>query len=129
VRQLGASKVIDYTKPDYGSYARSFDIVVDLAGGDGALQSLTVLKPGGMHVGVVPPPEALVQGAPAAGITVLRIQVHPDGAQLAQLAGLIDAGKVTTTVAASYAMADIALAHQQSKTGHTRGKIVLRSSG
>jgi len=32
-------------------------------------------------------------------------------------------------LAASFALADIGLAHNQSKTGHTRGKLVLRSSG
>jgi NADPH:quinone reductase-like Zn-dependent oxidoreductase len=129
VRQLGASQVIDYRNADYSSYAQSFDVVIDMAGGDGALQSLKVLKRGGVHVGVVPPSEPLQQGAAAAGITAVPIQVHPDGGQLAQIAALADAGKVTTTVAASFALADIGLAHNQSKTGHTRGKLVLRSSG
>jgi NADPH:quinone reductase-like Zn-dependent oxidoreductase len=128
VRKLGANAVIDYHTPKYDSYLRSFDVVVDMAGGDGALQSLKVLKRGGIHVGVVPPSEALQQGAAAAGITAVPIQVHPDGSQLAQIAALIDAGKVTATVAASFALVDIGLAHNQSKTGHTRGKIVLRTS-
>jgi NADPH:quinone reductase-like Zn-dependent oxidoreductase len=128
VRGLGASAVIDYHQPKYDAYARSFDIVIDMAGGDGAMQSLKVLKSGGIHVGVVPPSEALQQGAPGAGITAVPIMVHPDGSQLTQIAALIDAGKITTTVAASFALADVGLAHNQSKTGHTRGKIVLRTS-
>jgi NADPH:quinone reductase-like Zn-dependent oxidoreductase len=128
VRGLGASAVIDYHQPKYDAYARSFDLVIDMAGGDGAMQSLKVLKSGGIHVGVVPPSEALQQGAAAAGITAVPVMVHPDGGQLAQIAALIDAGKITTAVAASFALADAGLAHNQSKTGHTRGKIVLRTS-
>jgi len=91
-----------------------------------SLQSLRAMRPGGVMVGGVPPSEELQQQAAAAQVRVLGIQVHPDGRQLREIAALIDAGKVGTTVAAVYAMNQIGLAHEQSKSGHTRGKIVVQ---
>jgi NADPH:quinone reductase-like Zn-dependent oxidoreductase len=127
VRGLGAAAVIDYRSPDadLGSQGR-FDLVLDLVGGDASLQSLRALQPGGLTVGVAPPSEALQQHAAAAQVRVLRIQVHPDGRQLREIATMIDAGKVGTTIAAVYSMNQVGIAHEQSKTGHTRGKIVVQ---
>jgi NADPH:quinone reductase-like Zn-dependent oxidoreductase len=57
------------------------------------------------------------------------MQVVPDGARLREIAALIEAGRVRTTVAAVFPMAQAGQAHEASKTGHTRGKIVLKSIG
>jgi NADPH:quinone reductase-like Zn-dependent oxidoreductase len=127
VRGLGAAEVIDYREASgAGLPSRRFDLVFDLVGGDASLQSLRELKAGGVFVGGVPPSEALQKEAAAAGVKVLGMQVHPDGRQLREIAALIDAGKVGTTIAAVYMMDQIAIAHEQSKTGHTRGKIVVQ---
>jgi len=127
VRGLGAAAVIDYRSPDVDLASQGrFDLVFDLVGGDASLQSLRALRPGGVMVGGVPPGEALQQQAAAAQVRVLGIQVHPDGRQLREIATLIDAGKVGTTIAAVYSMNQVGIAHEQSKTGHTRGKIVVQ---
>jgi len=125
VRGLGAAEVIDYAKegafvPHHGS----FDVVFDLIAGATGLKSLELLRKGGVHVGGLPSP-ALAQQADAAGIRVKSLQVRPDGRQLREIAALIDAGKIRTTVAAVFPLAQAGRAHEQSKTGHTRGKIVL----
>jgi NADPH:quinone reductase-like Zn-dependent oxidoreductase len=101
VRGLGAAAVIDYRSPDVDLASQGrFDVVLDLVGGDVSLQSLRAMRPGGVMVGGVPPSEELQQQAAAAQVRVLGIQVHPDGRQLREIAALIDAGKVGTTVAA-----------------------------
>ena len=105
VRGLGAAAVIDYRSPDVDLASQGrFDLVLDLVGGDASLQSLRRMRPGGVMVGGVPPGEALQQQAAAAQVRVLGIQVHPDGRQLREIAALIDAGKVGTTIAAVYPM-------------------------
>jgi NADPH:quinone reductase-like Zn-dependent oxidoreductase len=129
VRELGAVDVIDYRNPSYSQYAGRFDLILDLIGGETSLQSLVVLKPGGTFVGVAPPGEALQQRASAAQLRVLGMLVHPDGTQLREIAALIDAGSVRTTLAAVYPVQEAGQAHLQSKSGHTRGKIVLSWSG
>jgi NADPH:quinone reductase-like Zn-dependent oxidoreductase len=53
--------------------------------------------------------------------------VRPDGAQLTRIAALIDAGKVTTTLAAVFPLAEASAAQELSKLGHARGKIILRA--
>jgi len=126
VRDLGATDVIDYRNPDYARHAGRFDLVFDLIGGDTSLQSLGVLRHGGVFVGGVPPGPALQEKAAAAGVRVTAFRVRPDGAQLREIAGLIDAGKVRTTLAAVYPIEEAGKAHLQSKAGHTRGKIVLQ---
>jgi NADPH:quinone reductase-like Zn-dependent oxidoreductase len=96
-------------------------------GGETGMRSPQLLKAGGIHVGVAPPSETLVQQLAAAGMRSTGILVQANGAQLAEIAALIDVGKVTTTLAAVFPLAEAGRAHDLSKTGHTRGKIVLRS--
>ncbi|MFD3546679.1 NADP-dependent oxidoreductase [Streptomyces sp. NPDC058655] len=51
--------------------------------------------------------------------------VRPDGADLAELGRLADAGKLTVTVAESFPLAEAAAAFALSQDGHTAGKIVI----
>jgi len=58
VRDLGANEVIDYTKADFAELLSGYDVVLDSLGGDNLAKSLTVLKPGGLAISVVGPPDA-----------------------------------------------------------------------
>jgi NADPH:quinone reductase-like Zn-dependent oxidoreductase len=100
---------------------------MDLAGGDASIRALELLTPAGALVAIAAPSEALKERAAKLGRRVLALQGRPDGAQLAELASLIDAGKVTTTVAAVFPLAEAAAAQELSKLGHTRGKIILNA--
>ena len=51
--------------------------------------------------------------------------VEPDGAALAQIAGLIDAGAIKVQIAGVYPLAQVAHAHRQGEAGHAQGKLVL----
>jgi NADPH:quinone reductase-like Zn-dependent oxidoreductase len=127
VRGLGASAALDYHNDIYAANAGRFDVVLDTMGGDIALKSLDLLKPGGILVGVAPPNEKTVAAATAAGKRTAGLQVRPDGAQLAEISRLVDAGKVKTVIAQVFPLADAGKAHDLIKTGHTRGKIVLKA--
>ncbi|MEU5876238.1 NADP-dependent oxidoreductase [Spirillospora sp. NPDC047279] len=90
--------------------------VADFAGG--ALDTtLAVLAEGGRHVSV-------------ADDTVERhgghwIWVRPDGARLAELGALADRGALTVEVAETYPLERVGEAFDASRTGHTRGKLVI----
>ncbi len=127
VRGLGAKEVIDFRTDSAEPYAGSVDLVFDLVGGEAGTRSLALLKPGGALVAVAAPSQALREQGEKLGRRVLSLQVRPDGAQLARIAALIDAGKVTTTVAAVFPLAEAGAAQELSKLGHTRGKIILRA--
>jgi NADPH:quinone reductase-like Zn-dependent oxidoreductase len=58
VRDLGADVVVDYTKEDFSKVLSGYDLVLDALGGANLEKSLTVLKPGGLAIGVAGPPDA-----------------------------------------------------------------------
>jgi NADPH:quinone reductase-like Zn-dependent oxidoreductase len=128
VRGLGADEVIDYRTERFEERGRDFDVVVDLIGKDTSERSVAVLKPGGTLVQIVPGTPKADELAAEAKVKTARMQVKPNGDQLRQIAELIDGGKVKTTLAHVFPLAEAGKAQEQSKTGHTRGKIVLDAS-
>jgi NADPH2:quinone reductase len=58
---------------------------------------------------------------PGASFTLVK----PNGKQLQQLFALWEAGQLKLEVAQVLPLAQVAEAHEQVETGHTRGKVVL----
>jgi NADPH:quinone reductase-like Zn-dependent oxidoreductase len=124
VRALGADEVIDYRAQNFGDVGRDFDAVIDLIGGETQERSYAVLRPSGVLVNAW---GAIMQDkAEAAGVRGVKVAVEPDSAQLRQIAELIDAGKVRVSLAKIFPLADCAAALNESRTGHVRGKIILK---
>src|SRR5213596_3282247 len=57
VRALGADEVIDFTQQDFADVLSGYDVVLDSLGPASLEKSLTVLKPGGLAISVVGPPD------------------------------------------------------------------------
>lgn len=123
LRSIGAQELIDYNTTRFETAVRDVDLVIDLVAGEVQARSWSVMKPGGMLVCALGPPDAAK--AAAAGMQCKPQSVRPDGAQLREIGGLIDAGKIRVELAASFPLEKVAEAHAQSETGHVRGKIVL----
>ena len=124
LKQLGADEVIDYKAQNFADVVKDVDVVLDSVGGQTTTDSFKVLKKGGILVSIVGQPSQ--RRADEMGVRVAAILVKPNAEQLAQIAKLIDEGKVKPIVGHEFALKDVAKAHEQSETGHTRGKIVLR---
>jgi NADPH:quinone reductase-like Zn-dependent oxidoreductase len=127
VKSLGADGVFDFRDASASAAPQNVDLVMDAIGDAESLPKLfNCLKEGGTVVQVAPggSPEATAI-AEQKKATTLGFQVHPDGGQLAEIASLIDAGKVRTEIAAAFPLAEAGKAHDMSMAGHTRGKIVL----
>ncbi|MDI1460738.1 NADP-dependent oxidoreductase [Catellatospora sp. KI3] len=79
------------------------------------------LRGGGVFVALVAPyaPPAL------RGTRVVVQEVYADGARLAELAGLVDAGRLTLRVADELPLEEVARAHQRLAAGGLRGRLVL----
>ncbi|MGW0659978.1 NADP-dependent oxidoreductase [Streptodolium elevatio] len=90
--------------------------VADFVGGQ-LDTTLAVLAPGGRHASIADNTVEQHGGS--------WIWVRPDGAKLAELAELVERGKLAVEVAATYPLAEVRAAWDASRTGHTRGKIVL----
>jgi len=127
LRELGADEVIDYRSTKFEKAVHDVDVVLDTIGGDTQLRSWQVLRKGGILVatlGISSPEAARDHGVRGEGV-----MVHPDAAQLTQIAALIDAGTVKPSVTTILPLAEAARAHELSQTGHVRGKIVLLVGG
>src|SRR6478752_8294075 len=124
LRELGVDEPIDYTKQKFEDVARDVDLVLDLIGGETQERSWSVLKKGGVLLSLVQPPS--VEKAKALGVRAAFVAGHPSGAQLAEIAKLIDSGELKLTIDRILPLSEVRRAHQLSQTGHTRGKIVLR---
>lgn len=127
VRNLGADEVVDYTRQKFEDVVKDVDVVFDTVGGDTLERSFQILKKGGFLVTTVqPPPE---EKARKFGIQTAMVQVHPSADQLKKVSQLIEQGDLKVNVETVLPLAQIKKAHEFSKNGHTRGKIVLRVDG
>ncbi|MBX3196319.1 MAG: NADP-dependent oxidoreductase [Microbacteriaceae bacterium] len=130
VRELGAAEVIDYTTTRFEDAVGDLDLVIDLLGDIADLtgsRSLRTLRPGGLLVnGPTGSWPTMVQDAAAAGVRATGYRVSPDGRTLAEIARLIDEGRVRVHVDRVFELEDAAEAHRAIESGRTRGKLVLR---
>jgi NADPH:quinone reductase-like Zn-dependent oxidoreductase len=126
LRELGVDEPIDYTKQKFEDVARDVDLVLDLIGGETQERSWSVLKKGGVLLSLVQP--ASVEKAKALGVRAAFVASHPSGAQLAEIAKLIDSGELKPVIDRILPLSEARRAHELSQSGHTRGKIALRVS-
>ncbi|MGW5580855.1 NADP-dependent oxidoreductase, partial [Micromonospora chokoriensis] len=91
LRELGADEFIDYTKGSAADLTRDLDLVLDTVGGSGSSKFLRSLKRGGALFQVLPA-EVDPEEVAKLGVTVSSAQVRSNGAQLAELGRLLDAG-------------------------------------
>jgi NADPH:quinone reductase-like Zn-dependent oxidoreductase len=104
--------------------ARDVDLVLDLIGAETQERSWSVLKKGGALLSLVQLPS--VERAKALGVRAAFVAGHPSGAQLAEIAKLIDSGELKLMLDRILPLSEVRRAHQLSQTGHARGKIVFR---
>lgn len=125
LRELGADEFIDYTKTPPEDVAKDVDLVVDALGGQTTGRFLSVLKRGGALFPVYPLGFSGAEEAAKLGITVSATQVRSSGAQLAELAPLLNDGTIRVVIDSTYPLAEALAAHERAARGHIQGKIVL----
>ncbi len=124
LRELGVDQPIDYEKTRFEDVVHDVDVVLDTIGGDTQKRSWKVLKKGGILVSIVSPPSA--EEAAKQGVRHGYVFVQPNASQLAEIAKLVDSGKLKPVVETVLPLAEARRAQEQSETGHARGKIVLK---
>lgn len=93
LKELGADEVIDYKKEKL----RDIDVVLDTLGGATQQKSIQVLKNGGRLITALKP--EFEEEAKSKSITLEGYTAQSYPAQLDQIAGLIDEGKVKPVIA------------------------------
>ncbi|MFE5753115.1 NADP-dependent oxidoreductase [Streptomyces massasporeus] len=126
LRSIGVDETIDYRETDVTEAVKDVDVVLDTIGGDNALHSLRVLRPGGVLVSILPVgSDDLYAEAERLGVRALRMLVDADRGGMEAIADLIETGKLRATIAGTFPLAEAAEAHTLGDTGRTTGKLVL----
>ena len=124
VRKLGADQVIDYNAQDFTKVVSGCDAVFDTVGGDVAMRSFAVLRPGGRAAFIGSGPTA--PASPRADVTSLRPKVGRDRAHLDRISALVAGGDVRVPEIKTYKLSDAVAAHRVSEGRHFRGKLVFK---
>ena len=151
VRSLGCDEVIDYTSQSISRAGRGFDAGFDLIGGNTLEQMFEIMKPGTRIVSIAarPEPQTAIKDlagrralaamfwiisygirsrARRAAISYRYLFMHPSGADLVQLAELIEQGKLKVIVDKTYPFAKISEALAYLESGRAKGKVVVTMS-
>lgn len=147
VKSLGADVVIDYRSQDFEQVLSGYDLVLHSQDAKTLAKSLNVLKPGGQLISISGPPDlpfakslrlnlllrfvvrmlsrGVLAKARARGIGYAFLFMRADGGQLAQIARLIDAGKIRPVVDKVFPFDQTEKALAYVETGRAKGKVVV----
>ncbi|MFF4979203.1 NADP-dependent oxidoreductase [Streptomyces sp. NPDC001046] len=126
LREIGVDEAVDYRETDFTEVVKDADVVLDTIGGDNALRSLRVLRPGGVLVSILPGgSDELYEEAGRLGVRALRMLVDADRGGMEVIADLVESGKLRATIAGTFPLSAAAEAHERGDTGRTTGKLVL----
>ncbi|MDA0121968.1 MULTISPECIES: NADP-dependent oxidoreductase [Vibrio] len=122
---LGAHAV-NYQFAPVSERVENVDVLIDLVGGDAALDALKCLTDNARVI-TVPTitAELICEKAKLLGFEASGMLVEPDREQLDTLLYMVGVGLLKTEVQHVYPMTDVIEAHKQVESGRTRGKILL----
>ncbi len=123
VADLGAERVLDYTKLPDGLPHRDVDLAVDLVGGDAMAMLWPSMRPGGTVIGIAGEPSA--DEAAAHQVRGEYFIVAPNGSELAALARFANGGLLRTTASRVFPLDQAQEAIDAVDHQHNRGKVVL----
>lgn len=147
VRDLGADVVIDYRTQKFEDELSGYDMVLDSLGPDNVNKSLTVLRPGGVVVGIAGPMTPAfadkanlgpvlkgvfagmslktTRAAKKLGVRYESLFMAASGSQLRELAGLVETGVIRPAVGASFPFEQAPQALDASNKPIKPGKTVI----
>ena len=121
LRTLGAEPVSygdDLVVAARALVPEGYDVILDYAGGQAIDTVPDLLRPGGSVVSIA--------DGRVTGLGGIYAWVRPSRSDLAELAALAAAGRLTVTVSEVFDLDNAAEAYRSLEGGHTRGKIVVR---
>ena len=129
LKSLGAEAVIDYERGDFTQslgevMPNGVDLVFDCHGGDTLERGQLCARVGGSLVSITEmvDEESLKQRDVRFAFTF----VEPNVPQLDHIRELIESGRFRANVTQTFTLDQVAKAHENIESGHTRGKIVLQ---
>jgi NADPH:quinone reductase-like Zn-dependent oxidoreductase len=135
-RELGATRVYDYTRDDFARSGERYDVLLDNAGNRSWASMRRVLEPDGTVV-LVGGPRAKRMLGPLGHIVRIKLAARlggrkaaffiakPNANDLDALRDLIESGQVEPVIEQRYELAQIGEAMHRLDDGHARAKIVV----
>lgn len=148
VTELGADTVIDYRSADFAEVLSGYDFVLNSQDAATLKKSIGILKPGGLVTSISGPPDPAFAKSIGAnwfiqqvmrllsmkargqakrqGVDYSFLFMQANGAQLSQIAEMIDAGSIRTIVDRVFPFAQTNEALAYVETGRAKGKVVIK---
>jgi NADPH:quinone reductase-like Zn-dependent oxidoreductase len=148
VTALGADEVVDYKKEEFEKVLRGYDVVLGTLRGDAIEKAVGILKPGSKVVSLIGPLDAAFARARRLnffltfvfGLMSRRIKrlarkqdvtysflfVRPDGAQLAEIGGLLESEHMLPVIDKVFSFEQAKEALEYLAQGRAKGKVVVR---
>lgn len=148
VQALGADEVICYDRENYLDRGATYDIVYDTLGQNYTTDAFKVVKRGGVVVSIAGGPDKQLAAqvnagwflrlamnlmsrhvyklAERTGAAYYRFLTTSNGAQLTDIAALIEAGKIKAVIEKVYPFTQIIEAMTYAAAGRVKGKIVVQ---
>ena len=137
VRSIGADTVIDYTREDFTSNGKQYDVILDLVANHSFAEHIRVLTPKGIYIG------AGMIGLDGSMISVLKrllpelikwrfvsqksisLLAKLNREDLNVIGALIAEGRVTPVIDRRYSLSEAPNAVLYLEEGHARGKVII----
>jgi NADPH:quinone reductase-like Zn-dependent oxidoreductase len=127
VMALGADEHIDYREQKFEEAILGIDVVLDGMGGEVLVNSLKVVKDGGIIVSLptMDFSEEIKAIAEQRKIDVSFVLVQSNGSDMNTLKDLVETGVLKPHVSKIFPFVELAKAHQQIESGRTVGKVIV----
>jgi alcohol dehydrogenase len=148
VKSLGADRVIAYDRENYLKLGGDYDIVYDTLGGAFTIDAFKLVKRGGTVISLSGPPDRdfarregagwlvriavwlmgrkVYAAAERAGAAYCWFFTESNGAQLREIAALVDRGAIKPVIDREFAFEQLPEALTYLEAGRARGKVVLK---
>lgn len=148
VTTLGADEVVDYKKENFEKVLRGYDVVLGTLRGDAIEKAIGILKPGSKVVSLIGPLDAafararrlnffltfmfglmsrkIMRLARKRDVTYSFLFVRPDGAQLAEIGGLLESEHIRPVIDRVFSFEQAKEALEYLAQGRAKGKVVVK---
>ncbi|SDP82537.1 NADPH:quinone reductase [Ralstonia sp. 25mfcol4.1] len=148
VTTLGADEVVDYKKEKFEKVLRGYDVVLGTLRGDAIEKAVGILKPGSKIVSLIGPLDAafararrlnfflafvfglmsrkIMRLARKQAVTYSFLFVRPDGAQLAEIGGLLESEHIRPVIDKVFPFEQAKEALEYLAQGRAKGKVVVK---
>jgi NADPH:quinone reductase-like Zn-dependent oxidoreductase len=133
VLSLGADEVLDYTRDDFTTRGKVYDVILDAVAKSSFRKCRKVLSPNGTYITTLPNADVLFRGYVlqpflsllGPGRRARTLFARARSADLEYLSELADQGKLKPVIDRVFPLDQARAAHDYSETERARGKIVL----